>query len=642
MIKLENINKIFTLGENKVHVLKDINLHIKKGEFISIIGQSGSGKSTLMNIVGCLDTPSSGSYFIDGKDVAKFSSDDLANLRSKKFGFVFQRYNLIATMSAAENVALPAIYAGMGADERNKRAKELLGGLELGDKTASYPNKLSGGQQQRVSIARALMNGGEIILADEPTGALDSKSGETVMQILCDLHKQGHTIIIVTHDKNIAEHADRIIEIKDGEILSDRKKSENIYELKKEKVGEKNALFAYKDQFLESFKMSVSAIFSHKLRSMLTMLGIIIGIASVICVVALGNGSQEKILASIKSIGTNTITVQAGRSFGDMRAGFVSTLTISDSNALARQPYIDYSTPNVNSSGTLTYANFNSRTEVRGGGEHSLWVSGIEIESGRNFSAEDIESSASVVVIDQNTKKQFFKNENPLSKTITFAGKPLRIIGVAADEKNAFGVSESLRIYVPYSTLINKISGNRRINSITVKVKDDVDPQMAEESITQLLMQRHGTRDFHTRNSDTIRQTVESTTGTMKILISSIAVISLIVGGIGVMNIMLVSVTERTREIGIAMAIGAKESNILQQFLIEAILLCSLGGFIGILLALTLGYGFNSISSDFTMKFTTAPFVIAFVVSSAIGIIFGYLPARNASKLNPIDALAQE
>ena len=642
MIKLENINKIFTLGENKVHVLKDINLHIKKGEFISIIGQSGSGKSTLMNIVGCLDTPSSGSYFIDGKDVAKFSSDDLANLRSKKFGFVFQRYNLIATMSAAENVALPAIYAGMGADERNKRAKELLGGLELGDKTASYPNKLSGGQQQRVSIARALMNGGEIILADEPTGALDSKSGETVMQILCDLHKQGHTIIIVTHDKNIAEHADRIIEIKDGEILSDRKKSENIYELKKEKVGEKNALFAYKDQFLESFKMSVSAIFSHKLRSMLTMLGIIIGIASVICVVALGNGSQEKILASIKSIGTNTITVQAGRSFGDMRAGFVSTLTISDSNALARQPYIDYSTPNVNSSGTLTYANFNSRTEVRGGGEHSLWVSGIEIESGRNFSAEDIESSASVVVIDQNTKKQFFKNENPLSKTITFAGKPLRIIGVAADEKNAFGVSESLRIYVPYSTLINKISGNRRINSITVKVKDDVDPQMAEDSITQLLMQRNGTRDFHTRNSDTIRQTVESTTGTMKILISSIAVISLIVGGIGVMNIMLVSVTERTREIGIAMAIGAKESNILQQFLIEAILLCSLGGFIGILLALTLGYGFNSISSDFTMKFTTAPFVIAFVVSSAIGIIFGYLPARNASKLNPIDALAQE
>ena len=642
MIKLENINKIFTLGENKVHVLKNINLHIKKGEFISIIGQSGSGKSTLMNIIGCLDTPSSGSYFIGGKDVAKFSSDDLANLRSKKFGFVFQRYNLIATMSAAENVALPAIYAGMGADERNKRAKELLSGLELGDKTASYPNKLSGGQQQRVSIARALMNGGEIILADEPTGALDSKSGETVMQILCDLHKQGHTIIIVTHDKNIAEHADRIIEIKDGEILSDRKKSENIYELKKEKVGEKKALFAYKDQFLESFKMSVSAIFSHKLRSMLTMLGIIIGIASVICVVALGNGSQEKILASIKSIGTNTITVQAGRSFGDMRAGFVSTLTISDSNALARQPYIDYSTPNVNSSGTLTYANFNSLTEVRGGGEHSLWVSGIEIESGRNFSAEDIESSASVVVIDQNTKKQFFKNENPLSKTITFAGKPLRIIGVAADEKNAFGVSENLRIYVPYSTLINKISGNRRINSITVKVKDDVDPQMAEESITQLLMQRHGTRDFHTRNSDTIRQTVESTTGTMKILISSIAVISLIVGGIGVMNIMLVSVTERTREIGIAMAIGAKESNILQQFLIEAILLCSLGGFIGILLALTLGYGFNSISSDFTMKFTTAPFVIAFVVSSAIGIIFGYLPARNASKLNPIDALAQE
>lgn len=642
MIKLEKINKIFTLGENKVHVLKDINLHIKKGEFISIIGQSGSGKSTLMNIIGCLDTPSSGSYFIDGKDVSKFSSDDLANLRSKKFGFVFQRYNLIATMSAEANVALPAIYAGMGADERSKRAKELLGGLELGDKTASYPNKLSGGQQQRVSIARALMNGGEIILADEPTGALDSKSGETVMQILCDLHKQGHTIIIVTHDKNIAEYADRIIEIKDGEILSDRKKDERIYEITEKKIGTKNSLSAYKDQLVESFKMSVNAIFSHKLRSMLTMLGIIIGIASVICVVALGNGSQEKILASIKSIGTNTITIQAGKSFGDMRAGFVSTLTIADSDALARQPYIDYSTPNVNSSGTITYANLNSRAEVRGGGTNSLAVSGIEVEQGRNFNDDDIINSASVVIIDPNTKKTFFKNTNPIGSTIFFAGKPLRIIGVTGDDKNAFGASENLRIYLPYSTLINKISGNRKINSITVKVKDDVDPQIAEESLTQFLIQRHGTRDFYTRNSDTIKQTVESTTGTMKILISSIAVISLIVGGIGVMNIMLVSVTERTREIGIAMAIGAKESNILQQFLIEAILLCSFGGILGIIIALALGYGFNSISSDFTMKFTTAPFIIAFVVSSAIGIIFGYLPARSASKLNPIDALAQE
>ena len=301
MIKLENINKKFKLGDNEVHVLKDINLHIKKGEFISIIGQSGSGKSTLMNIIGCLDTPSSGSYFIDGKDVAKFSSDDLANLRSKKFGFVFQKYNLIASVDATENVALPAVYAGVPSHARIKRAVELLEGLDLGDRTKNLPNKLSGGQQQRVSIARALMNGGEIILADEPTGALDSKSGIMVMEILKKLHEEGHTIIVVTRDSNVAQIADRIVEIKDGQILSDNVKVERTFDLHKEKLEKDTSLFSKKDQFIESFKMSVSAIFSHKLRSILTMLGIIIGIASVICVVAIGNGSEERILSNIRS-----------------------------------------------------------------------------------------------------------------------------------------------------------------------------------------------------------------------------------------------------------------------------------------------------------------------------------------------------
>ena len=642
MIKLKNINKKFKLGDNEIHVLKNINLHIKAGEFISIIGQSGSGKSTLMNIIGCIDTPSSGEYFVCGKETSGLNSKELANLRSKKFGFVFQRYNLISTMSAIENVALPAIYAGVDSQNRDKRAKELLEDLGLGDKTQNLPNKLSGGQQQRVSIARALINGGEIILADEPTGALDSKSGEMVMQILCDLHKQGHTIIVVTHDSNIANYANRVIEIKDGEILSDSVKKEQIYEKKDENINIKNSFLAYKDQFLESFKMSVSSIFAHKLRAILTMLGIIIGIASVICVVALGNGSQEKILSSIRAIGTNTIDIYAGKGFGDLRAGFVSTLTISDSTALEGQPYIDYSTPNASTSGTLTYMNLSSRAQARGGGVNSLAVSGVKLEFGRNFNEDDIFNSTSVVIIDYNTKNTFFKNENPIGKTIFLNKKPLKIIGVTSRDENDFFASEDLRIYLPYTTLINKISGSRRINSITVKVKDEYNPQVAEEGITQLLIQRHGAQDFHTRNSDTVKQTVESTTATMRILIASIALISLIVGGIGVMNIMLVSVTERTREIGISMAIGAKQSDILQQFLIEAILLCLFGGIIGILFALGIGFAFNNISSDFVMKFTTSPFIIAFIASSAIGIIFGYLPAKNASKLNPIDALSQE
>ena len=379
MLELKDINKKFILGDNEIHVLKDVNLNIEAGEFISIIGQSGSGKSTLMNIIGCIDTPSSGSYKIEGRETANLSGDELAALRSKKFGFVFQKYNLIATMDATANVSLPAVYAGVGASERTKRAVELLNKLELGDRTKNLPSKLSGGQQQRVSIARALINGGEVILADEPTGALDSKSGETVMQILTALHKEGHTIIIVTHDAHIAEFADRIIEIKDGRILSDKRKAERVFEHKKEQIKTKNSFIFCKDQLIESFKMSISAIFSHKLRSILTMLGIIIGIASVICVVALGKGSEEKILSEIRKIGTNTIDIFPGKNFGDVRAGFVSTLTISDSKVLARQPYVDYATPNASASGTATYANLSSKAQLRGGGVNSLAVNGIFI-----------------------------------------------------------------------------------------------------------------------------------------------------------------------------------------------------------------------------------------------------------------------
>ena len=574
-------------------------------------------------------------------ETLELSKDQLSDLRSQTFGFIFQRYNLLSSLTAAENVALPAIYAGMPQTQRLTRAKQLLEKLGLGDKWQNKPNQLSGGQQQRVSIARALMNGGEIILADEPTGALDSQSGENVMEILRQLHSEGHTIIMVTHDRDIAASANRVIEIKDGEIIGDSQKEAVQSAIKN--TGKSKSRFGFsKDQLIEAFKMSVSAIVAHKMRSLLTMLGIIIGITSVVSVVALGNGSQQKILENIKGIGTNTMTIFNGTGFGDRRAEQMQNLTVNDANALSNQSYVQSVTPNSTSSGTLIYGNQTfSSTSLKGVSEQSFDVEGLTLKLGNTFTQEDIRNNQSVALIDESAKKSIFPHENPLGKIVMFNKRPLRIIGVVSDRQMG-GASSSLNIYAPYSTVMNKISGSKKIASITVKVSDSVNSTVAEKGITELLQIRHGKKDFFIMNSDTIKQTIESTTSTMKLLISSIAFISLIVGGIGVMNIMLVSVTERTKEIGVRMAIGARQSNILQQFLIEAVLICLIGGVTGILLSGAIGLLFNTFMSDFAMAFSTASIIAAVAFSTLIGVVFGYMPAKRAAQLDPITALARE
>ncbi|TWO19731.1 MacB family efflux pump subunit [Campylobacter hyointestinalis] len=641
MIKLQNIKKKFITGGVETEVLKGINLSINRGEFVAIIGQSGSGKSTLMNILGCLDTPSSGKYLLDGQDISKFDRDALSNLRLKTFGFIFQRYNLLSSNDVKNNVALPGVYAGMGRKDRLNFAKELLSKLGLESKFDTYPNQLSGGQQQRVSIARALMNGGDILLCDEPTGALDSASGVMVMEILKDLHKSGHTIIVVTHDKDIASWADRIIEIKDGNILSDSKKQNNIYEFKKASEGIKKGFKASLDRFLESFSMSVGAIKAHKLRSFLTMLGIIIGIASVVCVVALAKGSQEKILNEINKVGTSTIMLNPGKAPGDPNKNKIKKFTLDDAELLSKLEFVDYATPTVLQSGLLVYANQNANANLRAGSENYLKITGVKVVLGRDFSSDDIKNSESVIIIDTDVKSSFFGQNDPIGKTILFNKKPFKIIGVAKKDEGAFG-SENLTVYMPYSTAVNKITGDRNLRSITVKLKSNVNAQLAESTIKEVMSVKRGDSDFYTRNSDTIMQTIKSTTDAMSLLISGIALISLMVGGIGVMNIMLVSVFERTKEIGIRMAIGAKSKDIMIQFLIEAVLLCAIGGAIGVGLAYLIGYIFNMFGASFKMIFSTTSIFIALGVSSLIGIIFGYMPARNAARLNPIDALSRE
>ena len=643
LIECKNINRYFGSGANRVHVLKDVSLSIEKGDFVAIIGQSGSGKSTLMNILGCLDSATSGSYQIDGIETAKMEPDELAALRRERFGFIFQRYNLLGSLTARDNVALPAVYMGMGGKERSTRAEKLLQDLGLEGKEGNKPSELSGGQQQRVSIARALMNGGEIIFADEPTGALDTASGKNVIEIIQKLHKEGHTVIMVTHDPGIAAIANRIIEIRDGEIISDSSKNPEIPESKIERIKEKSSWLFYYDQFVEAFKMSVQAIMAHKMRSLLTMLGIIIGIASVVSVVALGNGSEKKILADISAMGTNTISIFPGRGFGDRRSGRIKTLTIDDAKVIAKQSYVASATPQTTSGGTLTYRNTDLSASLYGVGEQYFDVLGLKLESGRLFDETDVKEDAQVVVIDQNTKEKLFGADvNPLGKTVLFNKRPLTVIGVMKKEENSFGNADVLMLWSPYTTVMHQITGESYTNSITVKIKDDANTQVAEKGLTELLKTRHGTEDFFMNNSDSIKQVIESTTGTMKLLISSIALISLVVGGIGVMNIMLVSVTERTKEIGVRMAIGARRNNILQQFLIEAVLICIIGGLVGVGLSTAISLVFNHFVTEFPMEISVMSVIGAVVCSTAIGVAFGFMPANRASRLNPIDALAQD
>jgi macrolide transport system ATP-binding/permease protein len=646
IISLRKLRREFQSGDNTVTVLKDVDLDIHAGEMVAIMGASGSGKSTLMNILGCLDKASSGSYAFNGKDISKLGPDQLAQLRREYFGFIFQRYQLLPDLNAVENVEMPAIYAGVDVGARRKRAVDLLTRLGLGDRLHHRPSALSGGQQQRVSVARALMNGGDVILADEPTGALDTKSGNELMALLEELHRDGHTIIIVTHDPLIAQHADRTVEISDGVIVSDtrRDKAEPDATMQKQSVRRIAKWREGADRLGEAMRMAMRAMIAHKLRTFLTMLGIIIGIASVVSVVALGQGSQQTVLERISSIGTNTINIYPGTGFGDRRTARIRTLLPADADAIGKQGYADSVTPKVSSNQTILFQNISVTAQTSGVGADYFRVSGSKFSEGQSFTADDVSTRAQEAVIDDNAQTALFKNgQDPIGQVIILGKVPVRIIGVVAASSSFGPGSGTANVYVPYTTAMNRILGQNYLQGITVRVADTYDMDTAESDLTTLLTQLHGgAQDFYLQNTNTIRDTIQSTTQTLTLLISMIAVISLIVGGIGVMNIMLVSVTERTREIGIRMAVGARRGDILKQFLIEAVLVCFLGGALGVALSFALGAGLTQFVSGARLSYSTLTIVAAFVSSSLIGVIFGFMPARAAARLDPVQALARE
>lgn len=649
LIELRKIHRTFkTDGGVEVHALRGIDLKIYTGEFLAIMGQSGSGKSTLMNILGCLDRPSKGTYLFAGRNIESFDADGLAWLRREAFGFVFQSYNLLPSATAAQNVEVPAIYAGLGRAQRHLRGEALLSSLGLGERLDHRPSQLSGGQQQRVSIARAMMNGGQVILADEPTGALDSQSSVEVMALLEDLARQGHTVILITHDPEVAEHADRIVEFKDGEIVRDSGPAEGVVDAKSN--SKLRSLFLNRTvsspiaSVVEAVNMAMRSLSANIFRTILTLLGIVIGVASVVAMLAIGEGAQRDIVNRISSIGTNRLMLQPARVEGQRR-NMPSTLTFEDADAISDSvSNILGSIPEIRSSDTVRFDRQDYQTSITATSENMPELRSWPLAKGTFFNREDSDNYTAVAVLGSTVANELFRDgREPLGEYILIRNIPFQVIGVLTSKGASSGPGggdQDDAVFVPLRTGALRLFGATHVNSISVMV-DDIDIiYETERNLVEFMVSRHGSQDFRVFNSAELLETVSASQQTFTMLLGSVAAISLLVGGIGVMNIMLVSVTERTREIGIRMATGARQTDIMWQFLSEAIVVSAVGGIIGV--AIGLGVGYLLTVFGISVEFTTMPAVLAFSCAAATGLVFGFAPARKASRLDPVVALANE
>ena len=641
LIELADVTKTYRSGELAVRVLHGISLKIYPGEFIALMGASGSGKTTLMNILGCLDRCTTGSYRFMGEDVSDFDRDELARLRREAFGFVFQSYNLIATATAVENVEVPAVYSGMPQTEREARAEQLLETLGLGDRLDHRPSQLSGGQQQRVSIARALMNGGRIILADEPTGALDTKSGAEVMNLLRELSRRGHTIILITHAPEVAREARRIIEIRDGNIVADPGP--------RPAADAAPVLPAPRDRdvplisgFFEAARTAVRALRANLFRTILTLLGIVIGVGSVITMLAVGDGARQSVMDRISSLGSNLLLVRPGGASRGGKGGGIATLIPDDVEAIARLPNVLAAVPEMGGGVTVRFGNVDYQTSATATSETFPVGRNWDVASGTFFSANDVRQYSSVAVLGQTVVDTVFpRGTDPIGKYIMVENILCQVIGVMSVKgATPFGADQDDVVFVPLTTGSLRLFGRRFLRTVTVAVEDVSRIDETQEAVNDLLLGRHRTNDFFIRNMASIIETASETQNTLTLLLGAVAAISLLVGGIGVMNIMLVSVTERTREIGIRMATGARTRNIMQQFLTEALVVSSLGGLIGV----ALGLGAAAVVQYFgkPIVYSSGPVLLAFGCAFATGLIFGFMPARKAAHLDPVVALAAE
>ena len=641
LIQLENVRRYYGAGDTEVRALDGVSLTINPGEFVAIVGQSGSGKSTLMNILGCLDRPTDGAYTVRGESISRLDADELASLRRETFGFIFQRYNLLASVTASENVEIPAVYAGLGQEERRTKAKELLARLGLGDRTGHKPGELSGGQQQRLAVARALVNDAEVILADEPTGALDSGSSAELLTLLEALHESGRTIILITHDEKVAARAKRVVTIKDGRIVSDSGDQQGHQE-----VGEP---YRYTrkgpspiGQVFEAVKMAFRSLRANLFRTALTLLGVVIGVSAVVAMLAIGQGSQQDVMARFESLGPNLLFARPGAPGQRQRGDAIATLTLQDADALGELDNIIAAVPSRSTSATLRVGSNDARSQVEGVSEDWPIVQSRGMKYGTFFTEDDMDRRIGVVVLGTTTAGNLFDDvQSAVGQYVFLGGAPFEVSGVLEEKgATAWGQDQDDVALVPITTGMMRLFGQSFLSSITLAVDDTDRITETEEAAHALLLARHGAEDFQLRNTASFLESMQEAQSSFSILLGSVASISLLVGGIGVMNIMLVSVSERTREIGVRMATGARRSDIMIQFVVEALVVGGLGGIVGVLFGL--GVCFIQAKSGMTIAVTATPAILAFTSALGTGLVFGLLPARKAARLDPVTALASE